>query len=147
VKVAIPDRQVEMNRGWLFLWLAFVLPVQADRYEFWLNRFGCIRLETGEKMSKVEFEQGNKEKEEIVWKSDLTTVDNPTFKTKAGTTFKLVKLQKPVVHDENRHINSGNWQIEITGEGKEFQQIRDKLPFVAFGDTGKPVFYGDPAKD
>lgn len=127
--------------------LLFALPAQAERYEFWLNRFGCIRLETAEKTAKVEFEQGTKQGEEIVWKSDLTAVDKTTFKTKAGTTFKLVKLEKPVVNDDNRKINSGTWQIEITGKGKEFQQVRDKLPFVAFGDTGKPIYYGDPVKE
>lgn len=136
-----------MRGRWLLLWFVLVLPVHAGRYEFWLNRFGCIRLETAEKAAKVEFQQGNKEGEEIVWKSDLTVVDPTTFKTKAGTTFKLVKLEKPVVNDGNRHLNSGSWQIEITGKGKEFQQVRDKLPFVAFGDTGKPVYYGDPVKE
>ena len=132
-----------MPLRWLCLWLVLVFPARAERYEFWLNRFGCIRLETGEKSAKVEFGRGNKEGEEIVWKSDLAPVDEATFKTKAGTLFKLVKLEKPVVNDGNRHINSGIWQIEISGKGKEFQQIRDKLPFVAFGDTGKPVFYGE----
>ena len=127
--------------------LLFASPAQAERYEFWLNRFGCIRLEIAEKTAKVEFEQGTKQGEEIVWKSDLTAVDKTTFKTKSGTTFKLVKLEKPVVNDGNRKINSGTWQIEITGKGKEFQQVRDKLPFVAFGDTGKPVYYGDPVKE
>jgi hypothetical protein len=132
-----------MALKWFCLWLVFAFPAQAERYEFWLNRFGCIRLETGEKSAKVEFGRGNKEGEEIVWKSDLASVDKATFKTKAGTLFKLVKLEKPVVNDGNRQINSGIWQIEISGKGKEFQQIRDKLPFVAFGDTGKPVFYGE----
>ena len=132
-----------MPLRWFCLWLVLVFPTRAERYEFWLNRFGCIRLETGEKSAKVEFGRGNKEGEEIVWKSDLAPVDKATFKTKAGTLFKLVKLEKPVVNDGNRQINSGIWQIEISGKGKEFQQIRDKLPFVAFGDTGKPVFYGE----
>ena len=133
---------------WFFSSLVLITVAQAEHYEFWLNRFGCIRLETGEKTAKVEFEQGDKdEKEEIVWKSELTAVDKSTFKTKAGTTFKVVKLEKPVVNDGNRHINSGSWQLEITGKGKEFQQVREKLPFVAFGDTGKPIFYGDPVKN
>ena len=133
---------------WRWLWVTFLLalPAHAECYEFWLNRFGCIRLETGEKTAKVEFERGTKQGEEIVWKSDLTAVDKTTFRTKSGTTFKLLKLEKPVVNDGNRKINSGTWQIEITGKGKEFQQVRDKLPFVAFGDTGKPVYYGDPVE-
>lgn len=131
---------------WLLPGLALITSAQAERYEFWLNRFGCIRLDTTAAAPKIEFEQGNKEGEEIVWKADLTVVDKATFKTKAGTTFKLVNLEKPVVNDENRHINSGDWQIEITGKGKEYQLVRDKLPFVAFGDSNKPIFFGEEVK-
>jgi hypothetical protein len=89
------------------------------------------------------FTQGDKQGEEVTWQGTLKAVDKETFVTKGGTTFKLTKLDKKVVNDGNRGINSGSWKLVISGKGAAYEAIKKKMPFIAFGDEKKTECYGE----
>jgi hypothetical protein len=60
--------------------------------------------------------------------------------------FTLKHLPAPIINDGNRHINSGDWQLTVSGGGDEFAKLKPKLPKVAFGDTPPFVYLGEKAK-
>jgi hypothetical protein len=113
-------------------------------YLFTLNRFGGIEIKADK--GEVRFFQGNKVKvEEITFESKLRTVSPGVYLTPEGVSFHIVKLPKPVIHDRNRRINSGDYKLRITGTGRAFDAIVARLPVLAnFAASGeKMTFYGD----
>lgn len=126
----------------LSAWCILATSSQAESFSFWLNRFGGIVLETSPGRESVRVFQGNKKAEETLFQSRLKPSGENTFTTPKGTVFTLKKLSRPIHNDENREINSGDWQLTVSGEGNEFRSLIPKMPFVAFGDTGKPVYFG-----
>ncbi len=115
-------------------------------FRFDTNRFGYITMTTAKDSAKVVFIQGNKQGEEVTWKGTLKAVDKETFVTMGGTTFRLAKLDKKVVNDGNRGINSGIWKLAISGKGKDFEDIKAKLPSIEFGDAKMTECDGDAVK-
>ncbi len=121
----------------------FVGNLHAEQFRFDTNRFGYITMKTSKDSAKVVFTQGDKQSEEITWQGTLKAVDKETFITNGGTTFKLTKLDKKVVNDGNREINSGSWKLVISGKGADYEMIKKKRPFIAFGDETKTECYGE----
>jgi hypothetical protein len=62
--------------------------------------------------------------------------------TPDGAKFEIKKLDKPVIHDRNRHINSGSYRLRIT---KATSVLQARLPPLAdFAKSGEPMtFYGE----
>jgi hypothetical protein len=62
--------------------------------------------------------------------------------TPDGAKFEILKLDKPMVHDWNRHINSGSYRLQIMGASPALQA---RLPLVAdFAKSDEPMtFYGE----
>ncbi len=66
--------------------------------------------------------------------------------TPKGSVFTLKQLSKPIINDGNRHINSGDWQLTVSGHGAEFARLKSKMPVVAFGATPPLVYLGSKVK-
>jgi hypothetical protein len=50
-----------------------------------------------------------------------------------GTSFQLEKLERPVINDNNRKIDSGDWKVIISGGGDEYLSLKEKLGHPSFG--------------
>lgn len=125
----------------ILIWASLLcLTAHAESYDFWYHRFGRIGLITDSGKEKVFIEKGNKQGEEIVFSAKLKPVGEDKFQTAEGTTFELEKLSKPVVNDGNRHINSGDIKLLVTGSGSEYEKFTIT---PSFGATGKTEFYGE----
>jgi hypothetical protein len=109
-----------------------------------LNRFGGIELQTDDP-ANVRFFQGNKQGTETTYQSRLRAVGSWTFYTVDNVEFKIEELEKPVVHDPNRRINSGRYRLQIVGTGMAYLELAAKVPVVAdfaASETGM-TFYGE----
>jgi hypothetical protein len=111
----------------------------AETLEFWANRFGGLTIDTTARTVRIF--QGNKQGEEIIFHSRLKETSPGTFATPAGTIFTITKLPQAVINDCNRKINSGRYNLRISG-GREYQGLVQKLPFTAFGDPNLGWFGG-----
>jgi hypothetical protein len=120
--------------------------LHAEEIQFWLNRFGGIFIETAEGKERVRVFQGNKETENTIFESRLTRAAPGTYATPKGTVFTVKHLKKPIINDRNRRINSGDWQLTVSGKGKEFARLKPRMPFVAFGDLPPFVYLGEKAE-
>ncbi len=120
--------------------------LHAEEIQFWLNRFGGIFMETAEGKERVRVFQGNKETERTIFESRLSQSAPGTYATPRGTVFTVKHLEKPIINDGNRRINTGDWQLTVSGKGKEFRRLKLKMPFVAFGDLPPLVYLGEKAK-
>jgi len=123
--------------------LAGASELHADEIQFWLNRFGGIFIETAKGKERVRVFQGNKESEETIFESRLIPSGAGSYATPKGTVFTLKHLATPIINDANRRINSGDWQLTLSGKGKEFERLKPKVPFVAFGDLPPLVYLGE----
>ena len=101
----------------------------AKEYEFSVHRFCDIQLKTDHENGHVEIKIYPKAvpETEIVLQSKLKKVADGSYETPGGTRFTLSKLPKAIIHDHNRHINSGDWKLTITGSGAEYQKLKDNL--------------------
>lgn len=115
---------------------------RADEIQFWLNRYGGIDLQTTKGKEKVRVYQGDKHSEHTILESRLLPVSAGVYATPKGTRFTLKHLDQPIISDENRHQDSGDWQLTVSGEGKEFERLKAKMPFVTFGDLPPLVYLG-----
>jgi hypothetical protein len=117
-------------------------------YLFLLNRFGGIEIQTDAR-ANVRFFQGNKEGTETVYQSKLRAVGPWTFYTVDNVEFRIEKLEKPVVHDNNRRINSGSYKLQIIGTGMAYLELAAKIPVVAefAASEASMTFYGEKVKN
>lgn len=129
----------------LALLLAFNAFGRAETYSFDVHRFGFMTFVTTAGKEGVEYETGDKQGSEVVFKSTLKPAGKNAFVTPGGTTFMLVKLAKPVINDGNREINSGAWRLTITGPGKDYAKIKELIPPPSFGSE-RQVYHGNLAK-
>ena len=127
----------------LVLFLATPL-IHAEEFIFQYQRFGHISLETAKGKERVIILAYGKadSDERTIFESGLTPAGAGTYKTPKGTVFALKKLPEPIIHDENRHINSGDWQLTVSGQGREFERLKPEMPEVAFGETPPLVYLG-----
>lgn len=116
---------------------------KKDSYVFFFNRFGWIEMEVSGGKGHVEIVQGSKVDEELLFKSRLSRVEGKRFRTPDGVLFTLKKLNKPVINDGNRGINSGIWELVISGEADALKKLQGKIPQTAFGKVKKFIYYGD----
>jgi hypothetical protein len=107
---------------------------------FVLNRFGGIEVKEQGEAGEVRFFQENKQGD--VFTSRVRTIRGYT---PTGVQFLVTKLDKPVIHDKNRRINSGEWKLQIIGTGPAFNAMRARVPVLAdFAASGEEMtFYGD----
>lgn len=120
--------------------------LHAEQFEFWINRFGSIKVSTSKQSATAVLTQGNKQGEAVMWQGVLKAVDQETFVSKGGTTFKITKQAKKVVNDPNRGINSGSYKLVISGKGKDYEAIKKEMVPVTFGAGNKTECYGDKLK-
>ena len=122
--------------------------LHADEFIFQYHRFGHIALKTAKDKESVVILAYSKTPgdEQTIFKSRLTLSRTGTYVTPNGTVFALKHLSKPIIKDGNRHINSGDWQLTVSGKGKEFDRLKPKMPEVAFGDTPPLVYLGAKAE-
>lgn len=116
-------------------------------YLFLLNRFGGIEIDTSEP-ANVRFFQGNKHGTETVYQSKLRAASPLVFYTVENVEFRIEKLEKPVIHDTNRRINSGNFRLQILGSGMAYVDLAAKIPVMAdFAASEEGMtFYGEKIK-
>jgi hypothetical protein len=70
------------------------------------------------------------------------TPSSPEYVSPRGTRFQLEKLDRPVINDANRKINSGDWKLTVSGSGDEYLSLKEKIGAPSFGDSGKTEYYG-----
>jgi hypothetical protein len=104
---------------------------RADSYFFLLNRFGGSEIRTRGESGNVRFFQGDKQGEETTFQSKFRVASPGTFLTPGGVKFEIEKLSKPIIHDGNRRINSGDYRLRITGTGPAYDATKAKLPWLA----------------
>ena len=76
----------------------------------------------------------------VILKSVLKLEDG-VYKSTGGICFRLLKLAHPVVNDPNRHINSGDWILLISGEGKNFSDFKGRMPEGTFKEGFSDLTY------
>lgn len=108
---------------------------QAGDYEFRVHRFCDLLLHLDESKGHVKIEAYPKavETTQTLFQSSLTRLDPATYETPEGIRFTLTRLSEPVVLDHNRHINSGDWRLEITGSSQDYEKLKELLiPISSF---------------
>ena len=127
------------------LLIVLAAPVlHAEEYLFQYDRFGAITLHTDAGKANVLIEDSVKDSAvNTIFKSPLKPQGPGVFVTPHGTAFTLKHLSKPVVNDSNRHINSGDWQLTVSGSGEEFTRLKPKMPKVSFGHNPPLVYLGE----
>lgn len=93
-----------------FLLILAIEVASAEEFNFTVHRFCDIQLKTDHKNGHVEIKIYPKAvpKTEIVLRSNIKKVADGSYETPGGTRFTLLKLPKEIIHDHNRHINSGD---------------------------------------
>jgi hypothetical protein len=121
---------------------------RAEEYIFQYHRFGHISLQTDKGKERVVIVAYSKTPgdETTIFESPLKPSSAHRYLTPRGTIFTLKHLSAAIINDGNRHINSGDWQLTISGEGQEFAKLKPKLPKVAFGDTPPLIYLGEKAE-
>ena len=121
--------------------------IRAEEYDFRYERYGDIFLYTDKGKERVVIVRSSKtaEHEETIFESRLTPSGAGIYVTPKGTVFTLKQLPQPIINDENRHINSGDWQLTASGRGAEFKSLKPKMPVVELGDTPPFVYLGEKA--
>jgi hypothetical protein len=119
--------------------------LHAGTFRFQYHRFGHITLETAKGKERVIILTYSKTPgdERTIFESRLIPVGAGAYTTPKGITFTLTHLLEPVIHDGNRRINSGDWQLTVSGQGREFERLKLKMPVVALGDTPPLVYLGE----
>ena len=112
------------------------------------DRMSSITLvtTTGQERITVSTYVKQTDTDRVIFESKLipaeTSTGDPAYKTPKGTLFTLKHLATPVVNDDNRHINSGDWKLRITGTGAEYTRLKTNMPTVTFGNTPPLVYLG-----
>jgi hypothetical protein len=129
------------------LTLATLGTALADQFVFTYHRFGTITIEATPGQQSVVIEESGKEGPvTTIFKSRLSLAGPGLYKTPKGTCFKVKHLSKPVINDANRHINSGDWKLTVSGTGKEWAKLKPKMPVVAIGNTPPLVYLGEKSE-
>jgi hypothetical protein len=132
----------------LLLLVCVVPGGRAEEYIFQYHRFGHISLQTDQGKERVVILAYSKTPgdETTIFEAPLKRSGADRYVTSRGTVFTLKHLPAPIINDGNRRINSGDWQLIVSGEGQEFAKLKTKLPKVAFGDTPPLVYLGEKAE-
>src|SRR6266478_4207829 len=113
----------------------------AETYAFRIGRFTDLTFITDKGKAKVIIEDGDKVSSAIVFEARLKPSRKGSFVTKRGTIFHLQRLKEKVINDANRHINSGNYKLVVSGKGPEYDRI------VAwksdFAENDEPEYFGE----
>lgn len=127
------------------LTLATLSTALADQFVFTFHRFGTITIEAtpGQQGVVIEEQMGKEGPVKTIFKSRLSLAGPGFYKTPKGTCFKLKHLSKPIINDANRHINSGDWRLTVSGSGNEWAKLKPKMPKVAIGNTPPLVYLGE----
>jgi hypothetical protein len=133
-----PDT-ARLQSGSLVVTMPFPKPTKLV---FRLGRFSDLTLETEPGSEKVTFETGDKRGSETVFDSPVKLAGGMSYVSPRGTRFQLEKLDRPVINDANRKINSGDWKVIVSGSGEEYLSLKEKIGEPSFGDTGKTEYYG-----
>jgi hypothetical protein len=83
-------------------------------FSFRLGRFASLTLDTTPGSEKVTVTQGDKTHDETVFESSVRASDARLYLTPRHTSFRLERLQHPVINDANRKINSGDWKLIVS---------------------------------
>ena len=121
--------------------------IRAEEYDFRYDRYGDIFLYTDKGKERVVIVRTSKTPgdEEAIFESHLTPAGAGIYVTPKSTVFTLKQLPEPIINDGNRHINSGDWQLTVSGHGAEFKRLKPKMPIVELGDTPPLVYLGSKA--
>jgi len=116
----------------------------ADEFWFLPERFASVTLVTTKGKERVTVETWTKAEgsEHKIFESRLIPTEGGAYRTPKGTVFRLKHLIESIINDGNRHINSGDWQLTISGAGAEFGYLKRTMPQVAFGKTPPLVYLG-----
>ena len=150
--LSINSPMTAMNQGTtkvsIYVVLAFCIisPLDAQLIRFRLNRFGGLCLRTSKGKEHVEVYQGNKQGEKVLFDSPLEVCFGGIYTTPDGINFMLKHLANAIVNDGNRHLNSGDWQLTISGTGDNFKRLKEQMPFVAFGKLPPLTYLGEMNK-
>jgi hypothetical protein len=115
---------------------------KPTKFVFPLDRFSTLTLETEPGNEKVTYETGDKRESQTVFDSPVKLAGGMSYVSPRGTRFQLEKLERPVINDSNRRINSGDWRVIVSGSGDEYLSLKEKIGEPSFGDTGKTEYYG-----
>jgi hypothetical protein len=115
---------------------------KPTKFVFQLGRFSDLTLKTEPGNEKVTFETGDKRGSETVFDSPVKLAGAMSYVSPRGTRFLLEKLERPVINDANRKINSGDWKVIVSGSGDEYLSLKEKMGAPSFGVTGKTEYYG-----
>jgi hypothetical protein len=115
---------------------------KPTKFVFPLDRFSALTLETEPGNEKVTYETGDKRESQTVFDSPVKLAGGMSYVSPRGTRFQLEKLERPVINDSNRRINSGDWRVIVSGSGDEYLSLKEKIGEPSFGDTGKTEYYG-----
>lgn len=118
--------------------------LRADDFAFLPERFSSITFVTTKGHERITVETGTKQEgsEAKIFESRLAPAGAGAYRTPEGTIFTLKHLSKPIINDGNRHINSGDWQLTISGSGPEFARLKRNMPKVTFGETPPLTYLG-----
>jgi len=106
-----------------------VVPVRADQFQFLVQRFCTIELNTDEGAELVRIRVYPKAVPETVTilESELNHKDG-VYTTPEGISFEIHKLNKPIINDKNRLVNSGGWVLLVSGEGQAYKEFLKRMP-------------------
>lgn len=123
--------------------------VRAEEIFFLPERFFYITLSTTKGKERVVFESFDKMTDvtQTTLRSRLIRVRENVYRTPRGTVFTLEHLPAPIINDANRHINSGDWRLTVTGSGKEYRHLDSEIPNITDSKSPRLVFLGSVGAD
>lgn len=134
----------------LLILLAFCFGTMAHAadYYFQLDPYSGLELSTASGKEHARLFDGGKSGETDLLKSKLKSTGDNTYISPGGTIFTLRKLPKGKVMAEGlRHEHTVNWTVDISGKGKEFDNILKILKHAESKDKpGTIRIWGDVSK-
>jgi hypothetical protein len=130
----------------LFLLLITSL-IHAEEYDFRYDRYGDIYLYTDKGNERVVIVRTSKKPgdEETIFESRLTPSGAGVYVTPKSTVFTLKQLPEAIINDGNRHINSGDWQLSVSGHRCRIQAPETENAHCRARDTPSLVYLGSKA--
>lgn len=118
--------------------------IRAEEYDFRYDRYGDIYFYTDKGKERVVIVRTSKApgNEETIFESRLTPSGAGIYVTPKGTVFTIKQLPEEIINDGNRHINSGDQRLTVSGRGAEFKHLKPKMPVAEVGDTPPLVYLG-----
>ena len=127
--------------------LSFIaLSARADQFDFQPSRVESVEFTSTKDGARIVAKVYDKvtNTDAVQFKIELKKKGDNVYVSPKGTTFTLKHLSAP--RNAGKTIDSGDWELRVSGSGEEFQQIRDSANEDSDSTESEAIFTGSKKK-